>query len=80
MSLPKETAQRAQQAAEAAGLSVSAWIAQAIEREAQFHADLAEVEEYVATLGISEAEWDDAEALVARALARGVRTARTDAS
>jgi hypothetical protein len=80
VSFPEETVRLVKEAAEEAGLSVSAWLARAAEEQIAHNSNLAEIEEFVATLDISDAAWAKAEEVVARTLARGARRRREEAS
>jgi uncharacterized protein (DUF1778 family) len=80
VSLPKETETLAKDAAKAAGLSVSAWIARAVVHEAQFQDAVAEVEAYVETLDVPEEVRRKAEAVHARLVERSGHASRMEAS
>lgn len=80
MSFPQETMRLVKEAAEDAGLSVSAWLARAAEQQISHKSNLEEIEAYVATLDISDEEWTKAEEIVARTFARQARRRRAKAS
>jgi hypothetical protein len=80
VSFPEETVRLVKEAADEAGLSVSAWLTRTAEQQIAHNSNLTEIEAFVATLDISDAAWTEAEAVVARTLARGARRRREEAS
>jgi hypothetical protein len=80
VSFPEETVRLVKEAAEEAGLSVSAWLARAAEKQIAHKSNLEEIEAHVATLDISDADWAKTEEIVARTLARTARLRREKAS